>query len=113
MKNYVVDVVAYFEDTTKYKKISFDFDTELPERVIKMDALLVALKFGLRENYTNPQPTQHLLPMTDLIMTLYDILLLSDNRVFNNYANGLGRAVLWYKNIFINIEEVWNEILYF
>lgn len=106
MKNYVVDVVAYFEDTTKYKKISFDFDTELPERVIKMDALQAVLKFGLRENYTNPHPTHHLLSMTDLIMTLYEILLLNDNKVFNNYGDGLGGAVLRYKNIFINIEEV-------
>lgn len=106
MKNYVVDVVAYFEDTTKYKKISFDFDTELPERLIKMDALLVVLKFGLREDYTNSYPTQHLLSMMDLIMVLYDILLLNDNKVFNNYGDGLGGAVLRYKNIFINIEEV-------
>ena len=106
MKNYVVDVVAYFEDTTKYKKISFDFDTELMERLIKMDALLAVLKFGLREDYTNSYPTQHLLSMMDLIMVLYDILILNDNKVFNNYGDGFGGVVLRYKNIFINIEEV-------
>lgn len=109
MKNYVVDVVVYFEDTTKYtkyKKISFDFDTELPERLIKMDTLLAVLKFGLRENYTKSYPTHHLFSMMDLIMVLYDILLLNDNKVFNNYSDGLGCAVLRYKNIFINIEEV-------
>lgn len=109
MKNYVVDVVVYFEDTTKYtkyKKISFDFDTELPERLMKMDTLLAVLKFGLRENYTKSYPTHHLFSMMDLIMVLYDILLLNDNKVFNNYSDGLGGAVLRYKNIFINIEEV-------
>lgn len=107
MNNYVVDMCAFYENGAFRKKITLDFDGELAERLGNLNVLLTAINFGLHDSAVigSSEINSNRLTLLDLVVLLYNILILDDYRTFYKYSNDSATTILSHRNILINIEE--------
>lgn len=108
MNNYVVDMCAFYENGALRKKITLDFDGELAERLGNLNVLLTAINFGVHDSAYNGSPAtnSNSLTLLDLVVLLYNVLILDDYKSFYKYSNDSMSAIVSNRNILINIEEV-------
>lgn len=108
MNNYVVDMCAFPENVALCKKITLDFDGELAERLCNLNVLLTAINFGLRDSvvFESSEINSNCSTLLDLVILLYNILILDDYKTFYKYSNDSAITILYHRNILINIEEV-------
>ena len=108
MNNYVVDMCAFYENGPLRKKITLDFDGELAERLCNLNVLLTAINFGLHDSavFESSEINSNCLTLLDLVILLYNILILDDYKTFYKYSNDSAITILSHRNILINIEEV-------
>lgn len=107
MNNYIVDMCAFYENSGSFKKITLDFDGELAERLGNLNVLLTAINFGLHDSAVigSSEINSNRLTLLDLVVLLYNILILDDYKTFYKYSNDSATTILSHRNILINIEE--------
>lgn len=107
MNNYVVDMRAFSENEPLCKKITLDFDGELAERLCNLNVLLTAINFGLHDSavFEPSVINSNCSTLLDLVILLYNILILDDYKTFYKYSDDSAIAILSHRNILIDIQE--------